>query len=293
MKKLVCVLAAVAILLLVSVNWSADYRTELAYTLPYTGINHTIHKYKSTPDGNWAEGYVYTDTVIFEHALVGVDDRYDTVAVTFTAPASPTVAKAVTGLTAAINANATLLPLITAVDSVTYVRIWADDSDLAFRVISDTGQTVAKVAPGAAARGRIDTLYYYPTRGGYQPYKPSDFERCLIQYQMDNVALTNCSLVVVVQFANGNNWDTAVTRNIRYDTLNITRDSLFSTSGWNLEKYLTATDTLMHWDAIRVMFLRIYTINDTGATFLTKADSTYNVYLDFIFKGFNGNVGTK
>ncbi len=490
MKKLICVLASVAILLLVSVNWSADYNTKVAYAVPYTGINHTIHKYSLTPDGTW-DHYAFIDT-FFLHYLPDYDTLTDTVVaawtsnyfamkitpkttygldsmrywdscsfgggnelgvawtspeytykitprahnayayrdtfvfaadtyvVTWTSDASATVAEvcdsavihlngkagltdsircedsttyyvirpvgpshtynrptrigtdtaqtgavsvantvasiidslvaiinAKTGLkdsvtaqdsgtyiklvsdnggavmarwtqivndstldtlihpgvstvamacdslTAKINASAAA-PYLTAVDSTTYVRVWADDSDYAFVLTPDSGATAAKVAPGSNVRRR-DTLTVYPTLGAYWPFKPSDFATALIQYQYDGFAdmatTTSCSLIVQIQFANDAIWDSAVTRSIRLDTMK--KDSFFQTSGWDLEKYMTATDTLMRWDAMRIRFIRVFALKDTGATFLTKADTTYNALFDFILKGWNGNAGVK
>jgi hypothetical protein len=138
-------------------------------------------------------------------------------------------------------------------------------------------------------------LVVYPTLGSHWPFKPSDFSTALIQYQYDGFAdmgtATSCSLILQIQFANDDIWDSAVTRSIRLDTMK--KDSFFQTSGWNLEKYFTATDTMMHWEAMRIRFIRVFALKDTGATFLTKADTTYNALFDFILKGWNGSVGTK
>jgi hypothetical protein len=207
-------------------------------------------------------------------------------------PGVSTVAMACDSLTAKINASAAATYL-TAVDSATYIRIWGDDSLYGFKIISDSGATAAKVAPGAAYR-RVDTTIYYPTQGSYWPFKPSDWDKVKLEYDFTKQAsLTNCSLVHVIQFSNDRNWDTCRKISLKTDTLNIARDSLFSTSGWNLHKYMTATDTLLQWDEMRLLFIRIMVLSDTGAAFLTKADSSYPIYIDHIIKGWNGDVNNK
>jgi len=272
------------------VAFAADYRTELEYTVSFDGFQKCIHQYSLTPDGDWTT-YTFRDTIIIK--CTNYADSTDTAIVTYTTGASHSVAITIDSLVAKINASAVSRHL-TAYDSTTYLKLRADDSNYQIvRVGTDTGQTAAKVLPSAAYR-RVDTTIYYPTRGSHWPFKPSDWDKVKLEYGFTKQAsLANCSLVHVIQFSNNRNWDTCRKVDIKTDTLNIARDSLFSTTGWNLHKYMTSTDTLLQWDEMRLLFIRIMVLSDTGAAFLTKADSSYPVYIDYIIEGWNGNAGIK
>lgn len=278
MKRIVLVLSAL-ILFLVSTNWCADFFDTFEKTVTYRGINHTIHQYRLTPDGDWSE-YKYVDTVIIKYPPSKT--AADTVIVSCSVGTGGTAAVACSLLALAVNAS-DLASYLTAHDSGTYVRLFADDSDYQIvKVSPDTGQTVAKVLPGSNVRRR-DTTYLQ-----LDGYHPSSFISTWIGYNYDGFAdmatSTSCSLFVVLQFGVDDNWDSTVTKNIRLDTMK--KDSIKGIdAGWNLEKWLQTSDTLVKYDAVRAMFIRVYALKDTGASFLAKYDSTYDAVFEFIVSG--------